>query len=384
MSRSLIRFDLVGPFLLALFAFLVSSLPVTALETKAREAILIDFDTGHVLFQKDADKPMPPASMSKIMTSYLALERIKDGRLKLDDEIPVSEKAWRKGGSKMFIEVGKRVKVEDILRGIIIQSGNDAAIALAEALAGSEAAFADMMTEKARELGMATSTFKNATGWPDPGHFVTARELAILAEATIRHHPEYYSMYSERTFTYNKIRQGNRNPLIYKAMGADGLKTGHTEEAGYGLTASVKRGDRRLILVANGMKSVRERSSESERLLEWGFREYDNYLLLKKGEKIENAEVWLGVEPIVPLVSASDMLVTLPRLARKSMNVTVEYEGPIAAPIEAGQELATLRIKTGEGPDLVYPLQAGASVEQLGSFGRIAAALGHLVWGPGS
>lgn len=352
------------------------------IETNAREAILIDYDTGQILFEKDAAEPMPPASMTKIMTVFLAFERLADGRLRMEDEIPISEKAWRKGGSKMFVEVGSRVTVEDILHGIVVQSGNDAAIALAEAISGTEEAFAELMTEKAAAIGMKDTTFRNATGWPDPEHRTTAHGLALLARDMIRRFPEYYKIYAETTFTYNGIKQGNRNPLLYKGMGADGLKTGHTENAGYGLTASAKRGDRRLILVVNGLGSVRERSSESERLLEWGFREFDNYTLLERGEVIEQASVWLGDRETVPLVTEEALVLTMPRAARKDMRVTVEYEGPIPAPIVNGQVLARLRVAAPDMEDRVIALRAGEDVAKLGPFGRITSAIGHLIWGP--
>ncbi|MDA1310416.1 MAG: D-alanyl-D-alanine carboxypeptidase [Proteobacteria bacterium] len=354
-----------------------------AIESAAREALLIDFETGAVLFDKNADVLMPPASMSKIMTAYLAFERIKEGRLALDDEIPISEKAWRKGGSKMFVELNSRVKVSDVLRGIVIQSGNDAAIAMAEALAGSEAAFAEEMTNKAHELGMASSEFRNATGWPDPQHRMTARDLATLATATIRNFPEFYPIYSETTFTYNKIKQGNRNPLLYKGIGADGLKTGHTEAAGYGLTASVERGERRLVLVINGLKSVRERTSESQSLIEWGFREFDNYDLLKAGETVETLDVWLGNAKTVPLVLEKDLRLTLPRSTRKKIKLTVVAEEPVPAPIIKGQRIATLKVA---GPGIEtreLPMLAAADVAQLGTFNRVLAAVTYLLWGAG-
>lgn len=352
-----------------------------AMETKAREAILVDYETGAVLFEKNADTPMPPASMSKIMTVFMAFERLEDGRLTMESEIPISEKAWRKGGSKMFVEVGDRVSVADILRGIIVQSGNDAAIALAEAIAGTEEAFAELMTEKAREIGMEGSTFRNATGWPDPEHRVTARGLALLAIETIRRFPDYYPLYSEKTFTYNDIRQGNRNPLLYKNMGADGLKTGHTVNAGYGLTSSASRDGRRLVLVVNGLSSVQERSEESQKLLEWGFREFDNYSLLKAGAAVTTAEVWLGKKATVPLVSDRDVTATMRRSDRKAMSVKVEYEGPVRAPIVQGQPIANMRVVAPDIEDKVFPLYAGADVERLGPLGRITAAVGHLIWG---
>jgi D-alanyl-D-alanine carboxypeptidase (penicillin-binding protein 5/6) len=374
------------PRLATLAVILALAVPAAAeaakIETNAREAILMDYDTGQVLFQKNADELMPPASMTKIMTVFLAFERLADGRLKMEDEIPISEKAWRKGGSKMFVEIGSRVSVHDILHGIIVQSGNDAAIALAEAIAGTEEAFAELMTEEAAAIGMENATFRNSTGWPDPEHRMTARGLAILAAETIRRFPEYYKIYAEETFTYNEIKQGNRNPLLYKGMGADGLKTGHTENAGYGLTASAKRGDRRLVLVVNGLESVSQRSSESERLIEWGFREFDNYKLLERGEAIDQATVWLGDQPTVPLVTENELFLTMPRAARKDMRVTVEYEGPVPAPIVKGQVLARLRIAAPDMEDRVIPLLAGADVGKLGPLGRITSAVGHLIWGP--
>ncbi len=357
--------------------------PAAALDTNAREAILIDYDTGQILFQKDADKPMPPASMTKIMTVFLAFERIRDGRLKLTDEIPISENAWRKGGSKMFVEVGTRVLLSDILQGIIVQSGNDATIALAEAISGSEEAFANLMTERGREIGLQNSTFRNSTGWPDPDHRTTAHDLARLAAEIIRQFPDQYALFSETSYTYNKIKQGNRNPLLYKNMGADGLKTGHTENAGYGLTASAKRGDRRLILVVNGLGSVRERADESERLLEWGFREFDNVTLARQGVPVETAEVWLGDKQKVPLVSDRDLVMAVRRESRRDMSVTVEYSGPIPAPIAVGQPIAMLRVSAPEMEDRTFPLYAGVDVGQLGALGRITSALGHLIWGAG-
>ena len=364
-------------------ALALSTGPASAIDTTAREALLVDFHTGAVLFEKNADTPMPPASMSKIMTAYLAFERIKQGRLGLDDEIPISEKAWRKGGSKMFVKVNSRVKVADILRGIIVQSGNDAAIALAEALEGSESAFADVMTQKARQLGMMDTQYRNATGWPDPDHHMTARDLVTLATATIRDFPEFYPIYSETTFTYNKIKQGNRNPLLYKGVGADGLKTGHTNAAGYGLTASVKRAGRRLVLVINGLASVRARTSESQSMIEWGFREFDNYDLLTAGETVESADVWLGTAKTVPLVLEEGLTLTLGRSARKKLKVAVVVEEPVPAPITKGQRIATLRITAPDTKTIEVPLVAAEGVERLGVFNRVIAAVGYLIWGAG-
>jgi len=360
-------------------AGLVQAAPT--IETQASQAYLVDFDTGAVLLDKNADELMPPSSMSKMMTAYMVFDRLKDGRLSLDDMLTVSEKAWRKGGSKMFVEVGNQVRVEDLLRGVIVQSGNDACIVLAEGLASSEEAFAELMTERARELGMEKSTFRNSTGWPDPDHLVTARELAILAKHIIQDHAEYYHYYSEKEFTWADIRQGNRNPLLYRNIGADGLKTGHTEEAGYGLTASAVQTGRRLILVVNGLPSMQARADESDRLLSWGFREFDNYALFKAGDVVDEGPVGLGAEETVPRVIPQGLTVSLPRHDRRGMQVAVVSDGPLPAPIPAGQEIARLRVTWPEGVPVEVPLQAGTEVEQLGAFGRIAASIKFLLLG---
>jgi D-alanyl-D-alanine carboxypeptidase (penicillin-binding protein 5/6) len=358
----------------------------TAFETKADHALLIDLGTNTVLLDKAAEVSMTPSSMSKLMTAYMVFERLKQGSLSLDDTFTVSENAWRKGGSAsggstMFLEPGSTVRVEDLLRGIIIQSGNDACIVVAENLAGDEASFADSMNRRAQELGLTGSHFMNATGLPDPQHYMTAHDLAMLAEHIIRDFPEYYRFYGETEFTYNGITQHNRNPLLYKNMGADGLKTGHTSVAGYGLTASAKEGDRRVVMVINGLKSTKERSEEAERLMAWAFRNFEDVNLLTAGEPISKAEVWLGEDDTVPLVSAKDLVVSLPRAARRDMVVKVVYDGPLAAPIKEGDPLATLVL---EGPDmqrLEYPLVAGKSVEELSLFGRILTSIKNAVFG---
>ena len=375
------------PFLALLAVSLVFSwAPAQAIETIAREAILMDMTTGEVLFEKNADEPMAPASMSKMMTAYMVFERLRDERLSLDDTFSVSETAWRKGGAKsgsstMFLEPGTRVRAEDLIRGIIVQSGNDASIVIAEVLASSEEAFALEMNRRAQELGLRNSTFKNATGWPDPGHVTTARDLAVLAIRTIEDFPEYYHYYMDKEFTYNGIRQINRNPLIYKDIGVDGLKTGHTADSGYGLAASAKRGDRRLILVVNGLLSRKARGREPERLLEWGFREFNNYTLFEAGDTVSEADVWLGRDTFVPLLIEEDLVITLARKARLGMKVTVEYEGPKPAPIAKGDRLAKLVVTVPEREPLEVPLVAGADVERLSLFGRLGAALGYILWG---
>ena len=354
-----------------------------AYDTSAKHAFLIDFDTNQVLFEKNADVLMPPASMSKIMTAYLAFEEIKSGRLKLEDKILISENAWRKGGSKMFVKVNDEVAVSDILRGIIVQSGNDAAIALAEHLQGSEAAFADKMTKKARDLGLSKAKFKNATGWPDEEHRITARELGLLAKLTIMNFPDLYPIYAEKSFTFNNIKQGNRNPLLYDGSGSDGLKTGRTRAAGYGLTASVSKAGRRLVMVLNGMNSSRERKREARKLIEWGFREFDNYKIFEKGETVTDIDVWLGKDSRLSAFIKDEIKLTVRRMDSEKIKTTVHYEEPLAAPIKQGQIVGTLKIKVPNQTLREYPLFAKQSIEKLGVWGRIVAAVNYLVWGAG-
>ncbi|MDG2243747.1 MAG: D-alanyl-D-alanine carboxypeptidase [Rhodospirillaceae bacterium] len=357
-----------------------------AIEIAAREFILVDFQTGSVLDSQNGTESMPPSSMSKLMTAYMVFEAIHSGVLSLDDEFTVSENAWRQGGaasggSTMFLEPNSRVRVEDLLRGIIIQSGNDACIVVAENMAGSEEAFADEMTERARDLGLTGSNFTNATGLPDPNHHMTVEDLALLARLIITDFPEYYSLYEETEFTYNDIKQFNRNPLLYRPGGADGLKTGYTDAAGYGLTASAVRDGRRLILVANGMASTQARSEETAKLMDWGFRNFTNKDLFRSGEIVSNAEVWLGLEPSIPLIINEDITVTIPRRAWRTLDVRAVYEGPIAAPIEQGATVAKLVIN-GDGMEpKEYNLTAGASVAKLGFTGRIQAAASQILFG---
>lgn len=379
MLRSVITALSVG--ICAFVAIPASTSFAQALDTPARNAYVVDLATDTVLLSKAADKPMPPASMSKLMTVFMVFDRLKKGSLNLDDTFLVSEKAWRKGGSKMFVKVGDRVKVSDLLRGIIVQSGNDACIVVAEALGGSEEAFAEMMTRRAKEIGLKDSRFANATGWPHPDHYMSARDLAVLAEKLVTEFPDLYKLYAEKTFTYSKIKQSNRNPLLYRDIGADGLKTGHTEEAGYGLTASAVRGDRRMVMVLNGMTSIRQRSQESLRVMEWAFRTYKPYALFKKDETITKADIWLGDAPSVPLIIPEDLKLTLSRSARDKMKVTVRMNNPVAAPVKKGQKLATLVISAPNFKTREIPLLAADDVGQLGFVGRIGAAIKHVLWG---
>jgi D-alanyl-D-alanine carboxypeptidase (penicillin-binding protein 5/6) len=368
---------------LALLAALASLPAAAAIDTAARSAYIIDMRTGAVLLDKNAEQRIPPASMSKIMTAYMAFSYLKEGKAKLDDMLPVSEKAWRTQGSKMFVPLGQQIRLEDLLRGMIIQSGNDACIVIAEGLAGSEDAFVEQMNKKAKEIGLNDSHFANVTGLPNPEHYMTAKDLATLARRVITDFPEYYHYDAEKDFTYNGIKQGNRNPLLYKDLGADGLKTGHTEEAGYGLTASVVRENRRIVMVLSGMKTMKERAQESERLIEWAFREFGGYTLFKEGEQVDEAEVWLGADAKVPLVVPQDATATLPRRSRKDMKVTVAYDKPVKAPVKKGQEIGKLVVSAPEIPTQEFPLVAAKDVDRLGALGRVGAAVGYLVFGNG-
>jgi len=352
-----------------------------ALETSAREAILIDDSTGTILLDKNADVPMPPSSMAKLMTSYILFERLKSGEVSLDDRFTVSEKAWRTGGSKMFVLVNDEVRVEDLLRGIIVQSGNDATVVVAENLAGSEERFADLMTRTGQEIGLRNSVFKNASGLPAEGQHMTARDLAILAKRIVEDHPEFYRLYSERNFTYADISQGNRNPLLYRNVGADGLKTGHTSEAGYGLTASAEQDGRRLYLVVNGLESQNARAQETERLMRAGFNDFVAVHLFKAGETVSEAQTWLGSPAQVPLVLAEDLAMTLPRRAGEDLRAKVVYDEPVPAPIAQGTPIARLVVEGPGVEPIERPLLAGAEVTKLGLLGRIGAAIGYLVWG---
>jgi serine-type D-Ala-D-Ala carboxypeptidase (penicillin-binding protein 5/6) len=355
--------------------------PTAGMETQAKHALIIEVETGAVLLDKLADERLPPASMSKIMTAYLVFDMLKQGRASLEDELPVSERAWRLQGSKMFVPIGGRIKIDDLLKGMIIQSGNDACLVLAEGLAGSEEAFVELMNQKAKEIGLKDSHFTNVSGLPDPNHWMTARDLATLSIRSIKDFPEYYHYYGQIDYEFNNIKQGNRNPLLYKGVGADGLKTGHTEEAGYSLTSSVKRDDRRIILVLGGLPTMKARAQESERLIEWAFREFNDYRLFKVGDKVEDAEVWLGSNSKVPLTVDQDLVVTLPRKSRKDMKVTVEYDRPIPAPISKGQTVGKVIVTAPDVPPAETLLVAGANVDRMDALGRIATLAGYLVWG---
>jgi serine-type D-Ala-D-Ala carboxypeptidase (penicillin-binding protein 5/6) len=358
-----------------------ASSPTIGIDTQATHAIIVEAETGTVLLDKGADEHMPPASMAKMMTIYTVFSMLKDGKAKLTDELPVSEEAWRTGGSKMFVPLGANVSVDDLLHGAIIQSGNDACVVLAQGLAGSVEAFVDLMNQKAKEIGLKDSHFANVDGLPDPNEWVTARDLATLAIRTIKDFPEYYKIYSQLDFTFNNIKQGNRNPLLYKNMGADGLKTGHTEESGYSLTASLVRGGRRVIMVLGGLPTMKARAEESERLADWAFREFNDYRLFVAGDKIDDAQVWLGNAARVPLTVEKDLVVTLSRQQRKDMQVALQYDSPIPAPVQSAETLGKIVVTAPDMPQQEVPLVAATNVGRMDAMGRIATLAGYLVWG---
>ncbi len=338
-------------------------------DTKARHVILMDAGSGKVLFEKNADTLIPPASMSKLMTMVMVFEALKNDQLNLSDSFLISDDAWRRGGassggSTMYAEVNSEVSLENLIRGVVIQSANDACIAIAEALSGSEEAFGKEMTSRAREIGLEKSTFVNSTGLPDPGHRMTVRELAKLTYYIIHKLPQYYTYYKETEFTWNNITQKNRNPLLYMNIGADGLKTGYTREAGYGLVASAIRDGRRLIMVLAGMDSSRARRSESRRLIDWGFRRFRRFLLLRRGEAVGHARVWGGSRDWVKLMVREPVKLLLTPEERASLEAKMVYNGPVLAPVQPGAQLGRLKFTVAGTKVGEVPLFAINSVEE--------------------
>ena len=358
--------------------------------TVAEYVFVTDFSSGRVLMEKQHDLPMKPASMAKIMTTYIVFDRISEGSLALSDQFVVSEKAWKMGGSRSFLQAGRSYSLDELLHGVIVQSGNDAAVVIAEGISGSEENFVAEMNMTAKKLGMTKTRFTNATGWPHPDLTTTAEDLGILATAMIRNfpaetYPDLYPIYGKKTYTLNKIKQGNRNPLLYGKSaannGVDGLKTGYTSESGYGLVASAERDGQRVIMVLNGMKSKKERSSESRRLMDFIFREYRNYNFFTAGEVIDQAEVWLGEARHVSLVLEDGFSKVLSRSERAKTELSVNWSGPVPAPITKGQKIGELVINTeGKTTDTV-PLLAAEDVRQLGMLDRIGEALKYLIFG---
>lgn len=352
---------------------------VAPLQTAAQHAFVIEPETNTVLFEKEADTRMPTSSMSKVMTMYLVFDAIKNGKLSMDQMVTVSETAWKQEGSRTFLNVGQQARVEDLIRGVIIQSGNDASVALAEAVGGTEASFAELMNDKARQLGMTSSHFKNATGLPDPDHYSTPRDLATLSVALIRDFPEHYHFYGEKEFTFNNIKQGNRNPLLYRFTGADGMKTGHTEIAGYGLIGTALREGRRVLTVINGTKSMQERADEAVNILEWAYREYGTYDVVKQNTPVGEAKIWLSEKKSVPVVPARSLQLTLPRPLKDQVKIEKTVNAETQAPVKKGQQLGSVVVNV-PGKELIeVPLLAGEDAPELGLFARSIAKIKRMM-----
>jgi D-alanyl-D-alanine carboxypeptidase (penicillin-binding protein 5/6) len=366
---------LFRPLVAGLLACLaLAPLTAAAFETAAREAIVVDDGTGMVLFEKNADQPMPPASMSKLMTLYMLFEALRDGRVTMETTFRVSPHAQSMEGSRMFVEAGTEVPVEALIHGIIVQSGNDACVVVAEGLAGSEKVFAQQMTKRAQELGMANSAFTNASGLPEPGHHMSARDLVVLSRRIIDDFPDYYPFFQQTEFTWNGITQPNRNPLLKLGIGADGLKTGHTAEAGYGLVGSAVQKGQRVIFMVGGLGSERERAAETEAIVNWAFGAFDTVKFFDAGEEVTRAEVWLGAAETVPLVAPEPLQMLVPREDRSGMKARVVYDGPVEAPIAAGQKLAALLVDVPSKETVRFDLVAGGDVPRGGLLVRIGAA----------
>lgn len=381
MKPAVLRFAALAAFaVLAMSPLCVRAAKAETIDTTATEAYVLDYDTGAVLMDKNAETQIQPASLSKLMTVYLLFDALKRGEVKLDDTFPVSKEAWALNeGSTMFVGIGDRIRVEDLIRGIIVQSGNDACLVVAEGLAGTEETFVERMNAKAKELGLTQSHFDNPHGLEDPKQLMTAHDVAWLAHHLIADFPDYYHYFSEKEFVFNGIKQGNRNPLLYKDPTVDGLKTGHLSISGYSVAVSAKRDGRRIIAVLIGTNSMQERSDESAKVLDWAYREFDNYTVAKAGSVLADAPVWLGQDATVPLAVGKDLLVTLPRATHDQLTAKAVFDGPIPAPIAAGQEVGKVVISAPGMADMEVPLVAGKEVRKLGFFGRMIAALKHFV-----
>ncbi|MDI9349043.1 MAG: D-alanyl-D-alanine carboxypeptidase family protein [Candidatus Symbiobacter sp.] len=351
--------------------------PYPTLSTTAKYAVLADYETGAVLYEKSGDAPMFPSSMTKIMTAYLLEEQLQDGRVKLEDRFTVSQNAWKRGGpgtdgSTMHLKPGGSPSIEELFRGIVVTSGNDAAIAVAEGLSQSVEQFVTLMNNKATDLGLMGTRFANATGYPTQDHYTTARDLAVLAWHVIHDYPQYYRYFGETEFTYNQQAQKNRNPLLFVSeSGADGLKTGHTEKAGYGLVASALRDGRRLILVVNGLATKQALSIESQKILNWGFREFDNITVVEAGQVIDFVPVWLGNVARVGLTVSRPIKVTVPRNSRDEISSVIRYHAPYRAPMAAGAEVANLTLRLPGGQEFTYPVVTASPVDSANFLSRL-------------
>ncbi len=375
-------------FFITIFLSLFKTL-VASPSLKARTAILMDFHSNEILFELDPDAQIYPASMTKIMTSIVAFDLIKKNKLSLDDEFVVSENAWRlsqAGYSSMFIMINDQVTVEDLLKGIIIASGNDACVALAEGIAGSEANFADMMNEKAGEIGMTSTNFTNASGINDPDNISTVRDIAIMSKHLIENYPIYYELFAEKTFTWDRtggdpIKQGNRNPLLYKNVGVDGVKTGYLAVEKYSLASSMKKKDRRLIAVASGFETKSARSSESLKLLNWGLRNTNTFEISKQGKTNFELDTWLGKKNKILATTKEDYYITINKKDIRHLKVSIEYDGPISAPVDKGKKIAEIIVAKKEEVIKKLPLYAAEDLKKVNFFKSLLTSINYLIWG---
>ena len=367
--------------ILFLFIFFFNAQASTR-DTSAEQAIMLEFQTGQIILEKNADTFMKPASMAKLMTIYIVFEKLKNKELSLEDKFVVSEKAWKKRGSRSFLEPGQNVTISDLLRGVIVQSGNDAAIVLAEGISGTEDIFSDLMNSVARELDMKNTIFKNSTGWPHVDQYTTSRDLALLSIEIIKKFPELYKIFAEKKFTFNGITQGNRNPALYNNLvfGADGLKTGHTQESGYGLVASALRDNLRFILVLNGMNTQRQRKEESSRLLNSAFREYKRINLYKAGDRVVDANIWLGTKDKTSLIVKEDINLLLNSVDQRELKVSAKWNDPLIAPLLSGDESGRLIINLSDS-NMEFPLYVEKTISKKRFFNRIFSTIEYLIWG---
>ena len=376
-------------FIFIIVSFILNNVVSANIDIMARTAILQDFFSGEILYEKEPDRSIYPASMTKIMTSIIAFDLIKSGELNLDEKFIISEKAWRlstAGYSSMFVMVGDEVSVENLLRGIIVASGNDACVALAEGIAGTEEEFAIMMTSKAKELGMENTNFANSSGINDPDNYSTVRDIMLMSNYLIKEHPEYYKWFSEKEFTWDRtggdpITQGNRNPLLYKNIGADGIKTGYLAVERYSLASSIDRKGRRLVAVGSGFETKNSRSRESLKLLTYGLTNFDLVEISKSNEPINSVEVWLGKENTVKVYTKENIYKTIKKGQKKKLKIKVTYDGPVEAPIEKNQIIAKLKIIYDEELIDEYDLLAFKEIDKVNIFSRLMKSLNYLIWG---
>ena len=371
--------SLLKRFFLFVAIYFLLIIKIYAIDTKAESAVVLDVNSNTILFEKNPEIKQGPASMSKLMLIYMVFERLQNNTLSLDQEFLVSKKAWKYGGSKMFVKVGDMVSVNDLLKGIIVQSGNDACIVLAEGLSGSEENMVEEMNDKGIEIGLTGSNFTNTTGWPHQDHYMTLRDIAHLSRLIINKFPEYYYMFSINEFTYNDIRQFNRNKLI-SIDGYDGLKTGRTTQSGFGIAASSKKNDRRIISVVNGLNSDKERINETKKLVNWSFREFITLDLYEAGDTIQSAKVWLGKEAFVPLVLNDDLVITIKKKNIDKYKIKLIYETPIISPIKKGDKVAELHLIEGDSTK-IKDIYAGKNIDKISRFYRSFSIVNYLLFG---